>query len=133
MRTLSFIAILLFLSSGLFAQSKQQQPLTPTTTEKSTASPEQAILGRWNLKSLAKSTQIDGAAVEGYIIFGVDQTFKGIMMGDEGNGTYKVVTKDNQLTLEVTEKGVTSSLEIKSLTSEELILMADGAEMVFAK
>ena len=133
MRTLSFIAILLFLSSGLFAQTKQTQALTPATTEKNTASPEQAILGRWTLKSLDGLTEIHGNPVEGHIIFGMDHTFKGLLMGAEGNGTYKVTTKDNQLHLEVVEKGVTSIMEIKNLAAKELILMADGAEMVFVK
>lgn len=133
MRILSVIAILFFLSSGLFAQTKQQQALTPATTQKITNSPEQNLIGRWTLKSAAGQTQIDGAAIQGYIIFGMDNTFKGVMMGDEGNGTYQVITKDNQQILEVIEKGVVSSIIIQSLTATELVLLADGAELVFTK
>jgi hypothetical protein len=128
MKNLSFVFLFLFLSLGLFAQNSSKAEAVKT--EASNA----LIIGLWDLKTVNGGTVMNDEPVSGFVNFKADNTFDGVMMGDEGEGTYAIINRDNGMVLQTTEEeNGTNEVVIGSLTADKIVLIVDNSELVLFK
>lgn len=127
MKNLTIIFCLLFLSSGLFAQSAE------AINQERATDAQQMLLGEWVLKSVSGQTMLGDQAVSGSLVVRDDKTYTKVLFGDKSAGTYSLTYQDDQLLLETVEGELVSNLVLKTLTPKEFILLADGAELLFVK
>jgi hypothetical protein len=136
MKNLILLAVLCLLTTGLLAEAPIKAAAEKSSIEPSLAtssSPQQLILGHWTLKTIDGMTEIEGQALEGYINFDSEGNFKSVMLGDPGNGQYKVLDNQAQLELQMVEDGTTSIIRIEKLSPTELMIAADGSTILMVK
>ncbi len=133
--------LLLLLTTGLFAQGANPLSTLGDRTVATTGgtsstflqNARQWIVGRWDLQQVNGQTTANGQAVQGYVEFTTNNIFSGELFGDQGNGTYTIVRRNNQTILEVVEEGALSQITIIAISANRLTLLADRVELEFTK
>jgi hypothetical protein len=137
MRTILLVFFLILTTNALFAQQSNPVAYTRTITSAGNAvaanSPEQWIIGRWNLITVNGQTTMNGQPLQGYINFTANNLFSGLLFGDQGNGTYSIIYRNGDAVLEAIENGEVSEIDIQTITSTSLVIIVDRVVLEFTK